>query len=447
MGLMEDNRTMEHPERSSYIFTLAEEAGIPLGPGEQDILEDQAFLQFCKRYATWAKSPDKALSTYLAHTPNLFRCYLPYNSRVFQVAYQVLWYLDEIVVRDPIALGLERPNTKDHENAKANLRKTLQLLNHFRQSIDSGYLLLAGSDLISGLGDTPPAQVYELVSRPDLVSELDQTVRFGLDRRLDDQGREWIVYDAYLDSGGIFGWHVKELSGTTTSPAIKVGEVLPLSSASELSAIFEQDVYDQVRSLYPREVHRTLHAVGVATSLNAAILFSRQVDATIVSMAGNPTADPKRQALSVASINLVLPYLHGVPADRLLDLRNAVPDAFYEFRARIADIVSRVMKEDPESAPELARLAAERELLPSVRRLQLEMEAASKKARILGYGLSVVSATGALVGKSAGVDTGTLITMLIGGMAAAIKAKADFSEEKRKAQINPFYFLWRAKHG
>ena len=176
MDLMEDNKTMEHPERSSYIFTLAEEAGIPLGPGEQDILEDEAFLQFCKRYATWAKSRDKALSTYLAHTPNLFRCYLPYNSRVFQVAYQVLWYLDEIVVREPTTLSLERPNTEDHENAKANLRKTLQLLNHFRQSIDSGYLLLAGSDLIPSLGDTPPGHVYGLANRPDLVAELDQTV-------------------------------------------------------------------------------------------------------------------------------------------------------------------------------------------------------------------------------------------------------------------------------
>ena len=43
--------------------------------------------------------------------------------------------------------------------------------------------------------------------------------------------------------------------------------------------------------------------------------------------------------------------------------------------------------------------------------------------------------------------TGTLITWLIGGATAAVVAAADFSAEKRKAQINPFYFLWRAKHG
>lgn len=446
MGLRLDEKTMENPERSSYIFTLAEKAGIPLGPGEQDVLEDEAFLRFCERYTTWAKSRDKALSTYLDRTHNLFRCYLPYSSRVFQVAYQVLWYLDEIVVRDPIALSLDRPNTQDHENAKVNLRKTLQLLNHFRQSIDSGYLLLTGSNLIPNLGDTPPAQVKELVKRPDLVSELDQAVRFGLDRRCDDQGREWIVFDAHLDSGGTLGWHVEQLSGRATSPAIRVGEVLPMSSASELSAILKQNIYDHVRSLYPREVHRTLHAVGAATSLNAAILFDRQVDSTIISIAGSPATDPKSQALTVASINLVLPYLHGVPADRLLDLRGVVPDAFHEFRARIADIVSRAMKEDPEKAPELARLAADRELLPSVRRLQSEMEGASRKARILGYGLPVVSATGALIGALAGAGMVLPLSMLLGGAAAAVKAAADFSAERMKAQTNPFYFLWRAKH-
>jgi hypothetical protein len=448
MGPMEDNKTMEHPERSSYIFTLAEEAGIPLGPGEQDVLEDEAFLQFCKRYRTWAKSRDRALSVYLTRTPSLFRCYLPDSSRVFQAARQVLWYLDEIVVQDPITTRLPPSNREDqrNEDTKANLRRTLQLLNHFRQSIDSGYLLFAGSDLIPSLGGKPPAQVHELLRRPDLVLELDQAVRFGLDRQPDDQGREWVVYAAYLDSGHILGWYVEELRGTASS-AIRVGEVLPASSASELSAILKRDIYDQVRPLYPREVHRTLHAIGVAVSLDAAILFDRQVDSAIISIAGNPAADPKRQALTVASINLMLPYLHGVPADRLLDLRSAVPEAFYEFRSRIADIVLTAMKEDPEKAPELARLAAERELLPHVRNLQLEMEAASRKARILGYGLPVVSAIGALVGKVAGVDTGTLIKLLIGGQAETIKAWTDFSEERRKVQKNPFYFLWRAKHG
>lgn len=449
MGLMVDIKTMEHPERSSHIFTLAEEAGISLGPGGQDVLEDEAFLQFCKRYRTWAKSRDRALSVYLARTPSLFRCYLPYSSRVFQVAYQVLWYLDEIVVRDPISTSLPPSNIEDqrNEDAKARVREYLQVLNRFRQSIDSGYLLLAGSDLIPSLGDTPPAQVQELLSRPDLVSELDQAVRFGLERRLDEQGREWTIFDAHLDSESIFWWHLPGPVSTGPSPAIRVGEVLPVSSASELSAILKQDIYDQVRSFYPREVQRTLHAVGVAASLDAAILFDRQVDPAVISIVGNPAADPKKQALTVASINLILPYLHGVPPDRLLDLRSAVPEAFYEFRAHIADIVSGAMKEDPEKAPELARLAAQRELWPSVRKLQLEMEAASRKARILGYGLPVVLATGALIGKLAGVDSWPLISTLLVGAAAAVQAAAGFSAEQTKAQINPFYFLWRAKHG
>jgi hypothetical protein len=437
---------MERPERSSYVFTIAEEVGIPLGPGEKDMFGDEIFLTFCDRYRIWSKSRDIALNAYLTRTPTLFRCYLPYSQRVFQIAYQTLWYLDEIIIKDPIEQLLDRPGVGDYKNLKANLAKTFQVLNYFKQSIESGYLLLAGSNLIPKMEDNPPVFVQELLMRRDLTSELDKAVRFGLDRRLDNQKREWILFSAQLDSGAILGWHKEGTISTGAAPAIKIGELLPMYSYTELSSSLKRDIYEEVRNLYPREVHSTLHSVSLATSLNAAILFDRQADSAIISIAGSPTTDPKRQELTVGSINLLLPYLEGVPADRLLELRGIVPDAFYEFRANIADIVSRAMKEDPEKAPEIARLAAERELVPSVHKLQLEMEAASRKARILGYGLPIISATGALVGSCAGAGIMQILPIFLVGAGAAVKAAAESYAERKRAQINPFYFLWRAKY-
>jgi len=438
---------MENAERSSHIFTLAEEAGISLGPGEQDALEDNAFLQFCEKYRTWSEVRDKALKKYLKHnhTQKFFRCYLPYSTRIFQIAYQVLWYLDEIVVRDPISLHLAHLEDKNYENTKINLRRTLQLLSHFRQSIESGYLLLAGSNLLPILGETPLTQVKEIATHPQVISELDQAVRFGLEKRKDDQGREWAVFNAQLDSGATLGWHVEKLKGSATSPAIRIGEVLPISSASEISKIVKEDVYNKIRDLYPREVYRTLKTVSLATSMNAAILFDRQVDSTIISIARGLMINRKRQELSVGSFNLALPYLRGVPADRLLSLREVIPEAFYEFRARMVEIVNSAMKEDPQNTMQLAQLTADRKLLPHISKLKTEMEAASRKARILGYGLPVLSTTGALIGASVGVDIVPLLILLMTGAAGAIKAAADFSAEQKKIQINPFYFLWRAK--
>lgn len=435
---------MIYPERSSYILTLAEEAGIPLGPGEQEVLGDEVFFRFREHYQAWSKTRDKALEEHLMRTPNLFRCYLPYSSRVFHVAYQILWYLDEIVVKDPIEQWVDLPDSKSLENAKKNLCSTLQVLNNFRQSIDSGYLLLAGSILIPKLTGGSD-QVQNILVNPEVVLELDRAVSFGVDRRLDDQGKEWIVYNAFLDSGGIYGWHVEKLIGTVTSPGIKVGEVFPRVSASDISAILKKDIYDDVRNLYPREVHRTLHAVSVATSINAAVLFDRQVDPYIISIAGGASLDQKKQALAIGSFNLALPYLHQVPANRLLELRTKIPSSFYEFRSHLSDIVFRAMKEDPENTHEVAQLLADRELSPLVAKLQSEMEAAAKKARILGYGLPVVSVVGALSGACVGAGIVPVILMFMAGAHGAIKAAADFSAEKKKAQINPFYFLWRAK--
>ena len=116
-----------------------------------------------------------------------------------------------------------------------------------------------------------------------------------------------------------------------------------------------------------REVHRTLHSVEVATSIGATALFDRNVDSTILSLCGFPVLHAERQALGVGSLNLALPYLHGVPPDRLLELRNRMPAPFLEFRSHLAEIVSRATKQDPENATELARLIADRELVPAVR--------------------------------------------------------------------------------
>ena len=93
---------MQNPERSSHIFTLASEVGIPLTINEVDVPGDDAFKRFSERYRAWASQRDDSLISHLLRTPTLFRSYLPFSRRVFAVAYQVVWYFDELVVRDPV---------------------------------------------------------------------------------------------------------------------------------------------------------------------------------------------------------------------------------------------------------------------------------------------------------------------------------------------------------
>ena len=430
---------------SSQVFALAEDAGLSLDPTEQDSLGDEVFHRFAESYRDWAKSRDRDLKEYLAGTPSLFRCHLPYSGRVFQIAYQILWYLDEIVVRDPVELLIPEPGQAFAQNSKVNLLGVLRLLHQFRQCIDSGYLLLGGNGVFPAAPKDPPPQVQELLANPGLIRELDRAVRFGLDKRPDSQGRVWSICQAELDAGLLYSWHVENLTGSVTSPAIMVGEHLPLSSAGEISAVLKTNIYEQVRGLYPLEVHRTLRAIGFAVSMGAAVLFDRQVDRAIASVAADPSVDLNRQARAIGSLTLALPYVRGVPADRLSELRAAMPDAFREFRTRLAGIVQTTMNEDPERADEAAMLAADRELVPMLRQLQADVDATARRTRILGYGVPGVAAVGTLIGASAGASVQQLLSPLLLAGVAAVKAAADSAVGQARFKANPVFFLWRAR--
>ena len=106
---------MSTSERSSYIFELAEEVGIPLEMGKEEVFEDERLLFFIEKYREWAISRDNALQSHLASKHNLFRCYLPYTPRIFGTVTESVWYLVEVLVRDPIEKHIDIYREKDFE--------------------------------------------------------------------------------------------------------------------------------------------------------------------------------------------------------------------------------------------------------------------------------------------------------------------------------------------
>ena len=86
---------------SSHIFDLAEESGVSLRSGDAYAISPDTFRRFRDTYLQWSRGRDEALLRYLGSTPGTFRCLLKYSDRTFTTAYQVLWYLDEVVVAEP----------------------------------------------------------------------------------------------------------------------------------------------------------------------------------------------------------------------------------------------------------------------------------------------------------------------------------------------------------
>jgi hypothetical protein len=435
---------MKASERSSGLFELALRCGIPLGPGEVEGISDEAFLTFREVYLAWAKERDSVLKGHLAERPTLFRCYLPFTARVFRVAYEIMWYFDEILVRDPVVRHVGAEPEGNLHNRKQNLLEVLGVLNHFRESVESGYILLAGPALAPPRPEQPPEIASKLLEERELEAELDETVRFGVEARKDDQGREWDIWTAELDWTGSFGWHAEKLSGGGASPSIRMGERLPEVPAARMSEILKSDVFEMVRGLYPLEIHGVLHEAAVARRLDSVVLSDRRVDASILVRA-DAQMSPQRQAATVGGMNLVVPYLRGLPAGHLLEVRNAIPEAFLDFRSRLADIMVRAARDDPENASEAARVLAEREIQPALNQLGAEMEAASRRARVLGVGLPVVALTGCLFARALGVGLEAQLLSLVGAGTGLLQAAAEYHAHRAEVGGKPFYFLWRAQ--
>jgi hypothetical protein len=437
---------LNHPERSSYIFHLAEEAGIPLRYGEENVIEDIPFLKFCEEYKNWSKLRDTALNSYLCNVRKPFRSFIPFSNRAFLLSHQVLWYFDELIVNDPIERNIN-PQPPNLEQFKENIRKNIQFLNIFRQSIDSGFLLLAGENITKSTISIPKEKLLPILSQ-DIISELDKLVKFQIAQTKDNLGQEWTFMLAHLDHGASMHMYIKndvDKNLKNVQVMINPFEMPFVDSSAKYSEISKQDAWESIRKNYSQEIHRTLSNIATATTISSSILFDRKVDCEIVNKASDTIALDKDQALTIAPLNLVLPYIEGIPPNRLIDVRNEIPEAFFEFRTNISEIVNKSMKEEPNNIIH-AQITLEKEINKNLTFLKTEMERISTKNRILGYGLPAISAMGILMGSIANIDKSNILKLFIGGAGAAVKVASNHISDIKKLPLNPYYFLWQAKY-
>lgn len=244
--------------RSTPIFRLAVDHGLPSTPGSNASVDDETFLSFKNRYLEWAIGRDVAVESYLARTPNYFRAYLPYRSRAFHLASQVVWYLDELVIGDPIAVVLGLKDI-DLGTQKQQTVASLQMLSLFRDSIEDGYVLLR-SLRADPSPEGPSRAAVTIAEDPTVQEALRAAAYCGYELRVSPEGIPCGVYQISLEEGGIVGVHIKgPTSGKTfTTPLIKVGEFLKQVDASTLEKLTGRDPWAHMEGTFRHEVHRVL---------------------------------------------------------------------------------------------------------------------------------------------------------------------------------------------
>ena len=145
-------------------------------------------------------------------------------------------------------------------------------------------------------------------------------------------------------------------------------------------------------------------------------------------------------------MNLLLPYVEGIPPERLSQLRIKMPTAFLDFRQQLHHVVSETVTQG-DITYEGLKIKVDRYILPMLRQLESEQKAALTKGKISGIGLSLVSTAAILAGSYLAIPAAGLLASGFTGAAAVVKSIAEMQSAKSKAEGHPFYFLWRAKQG
>jgi hypothetical protein len=468
------------------MFALAREYGIPLHPRDAKVLRGKAVLEFCRVYEAWAAQRDSALTAYLGSDPRPFRAFLPYDHDLLNTAPEVMWYLDEILIPDPIVdfanyfrsirdgpcrerwpsfyesygelQGKPVPVYSSYRwhldqggpigMLEKQVRYALQFLNHFRPAIEAGHLLLAGDGVLPHPSEHISAIARPLLEDPVVVDTLRRNVRFAATTRPDSLGRNAVLHTASVGGITVVGLKMRPLRGAdhVYGPEFTLGEELPTVSAGALGRRLGRNAYEatHIGQMYAQVVERTLYGSSIAHSLGSAALFSHAVQDAILSRARLPhVADAQAPLLG---LRLSLPYLRGATPERLLALRDKTPESFRYFRSRISDIVHSAMGGDAVDSARTAAREVEREISASLVTLQNDLEAVARRSRILGYGGAAVAAVGSLAGAALGPAAATaIVTCLVARTTAALTAAADSGYHRAKLKTNPFYFVWHAQ--
>ena len=203
------------------------------------LFEDAAFEAFRLDYLRWSATRRRNLQSYLSSTPNLFRVYLPYNDRIYQLAHQIIWYQDEVIVDDPIlnGLGFINSNKVTPVMRKKALINNLAVLSRFRHAIESGYVLLKGDSLPTVVDNT---FVGALLALPLIRETLESTIRYGYAKVPQEGGWRSETYYAELDASTIGSGVLA--AGNTKVTVVRKG--LPRVSREELEKLVGKPPFD-----------------------------------------------------------------------------------------------------------------------------------------------------------------------------------------------------------
>jgi hypothetical protein len=446
---------MKDLSKSAFIFNLAEEFQIFSPSGEANEFTDEGFNLFCDKYKSLSNQRDIALFQYLKSTPNLFRSHLPHSKWAIAVAFSVVWYYDELIVSDPILQLINSDNTTP-EQKKYNLQRILAFLKSCRESIDGGFLLFSGDDITPNKTGLFESESKSLINIPQVLDAFEQSSRLLKkpspinDNIADNLTQLEVMYEGLWGEIRTMGMYIPPhvFNANKLGNGISYDLITPYQrlTKEELVSFNKTDLLESLKHEYSKDISVILETITNAQRLNSPVLFYREADCIAAKYYAISNNKQVTNFLSDTTIyDCLVPYIDGIPAERLFDVRNQIPEAFKDFRAFLFELVNKTMKSTDNPAE--FKFKIDSEINKMMRQLSIEMKNAKNKWRFQGIAAPLIMLTGSLSLLSSGIDYSKLLSTFLGsgGLIQGLNTWNNVSSDKNKSLLNPVYFLWKAQ--
>jgi hypothetical protein len=446
---------MKDISKSSFIFDLTDEFKI-LGLSDQrNEFTDEAFNLFCDKYKLLSKKRDTALFQYLNSTPNLFRSHLPHSKWAIAVAFNVVWYYDELIVSDPVLQLINFDKTTLLQK-KNDLQQLLIFLKRCKESIDGGFLLFSGDNITpdkTGLFDADSNLLVNVPEVTDAFEKISLMVKktSPINENLADNLTQLeVIYHGFWGEVRRMGMYIPPhvLDANKLGNGISYDFTTPYQrlTKDELINFNKVDMLESLKDEYSKDISIVLETITNAHRLNVPVLFYRNADRIA---AKNYATSNNKQDINLFTdttiYDCVLPYVDGIPAERLFDVRNQVPEVFKDFRAFLFELVMKTMKSTDNPAE--FKFKIDNEISSMMRKLNVEMSNAKSKWRFQGVATPLIMLTSSLTLLSSGLDYSQLLSTFLGsgGLIQGLNTWSNVRIDEKKASLNPVYFLWKAQ--
>ncbi len=188
--------------------------------------------------------------------------------------------------------------------------------------------------------------------------------------------------------------------------------------------------------MYKDDISIILNGLNIAQTLNTPTLFFRNVDIVVAQKyADDIYQNPTHNIVDGTIYDCLVPYIDGLPSERLFEIRSQIPQAFLDFRYFLFEILNKAKSQSTDIKE--IKYIVKSEINKRLHGLEVEINNANRKAI-----LQAISSTVMLFGSLQLSSFSTLLGS--GGVINGISTISNLIEKRKNASINPLYFLWKA---